>query len=61
MRVEVGMKESSKKNVLKSTWDGDVEKLGDENLAQIPDAENVERKWRRVRPKLRGGIALKVT
>jgi len=44
MRVEVGMKESSKKKLLKSTWFGHVQKMGDENLAKIADAQKVEGK-----------------
>ncbi len=42
MRVEVGMKESSKKKLLKSTWVGHVQKMGDENLAKRADAQKVE-------------------
>ena len=34
MRVEVGMKESSKKKLVRSTWAGHVEKMGDEKLAK---------------------------
>ena len=33
MRVEIGVKESFKKKLVRSTWAGHVEKIGDENLA----------------------------
>ena len=61
MRVEVGVKESTKNKLVRNTWAGHVEKLGDEKLAKRADAQNVEEKWRQGRPKLQCGIALKVT
>jgi len=59
--VEVGMNERSKEKLARSTWAGHVENMGDEKLAKRADAQNVDGKWRRGRPKLRRGIALKVT
>ena len=56
MRVEVGVKESSKKKLVRSTWAGDVKKLGDEKLEKRADAQKVEGNWRRRRPKLRCGL-----
>ena len=53
MKLEVGVKESSKKKLVRSTWAGHVEKMGDEKLAKRVDDQKVERKWRRGRPKLR--------
>ena len=53
--------EVGKKKLARSTWTGHVEKMGDEKLAKRPDARKVDGKWRRGRPKLRWGIALKVT
>ena len=44
MRAEVGVKESSKKKLVRSTWVGHVEKIGDENLAKRADAQKVEGK-----------------
>ena len=38
-----------------------MEKMGDENLAKRADVQKVEVKYKRGRPKLRWGIALKVT
>ena len=32
MRVEVGVKESSKKKLVRSTWAGHVAKMGDEEI-----------------------------
>ena len=58
MRVEAEVKESSKKKSVRSTWAGDIEKMGDENW-QRADAQKAEGKWRRGRPILRWGIALK--
>ena len=49
----VGVKERSKKKLARSTWAGHVEKMADEKLAKRADAQKVERKWRRGRPKLR--------
>ena len=59
--MEVGVKESSKKQLVRSTWAGHVEEMGDEKLAKRADTQKVEEKWRRGRPKLRWGIALKET
>ena len=56
MRVEVGVKESSKQDLVRITWAGHVEKM-----AMRTDTQKVEGKWRRGRPKLRLGIALKMT
>ena len=61
MRMEVGAKQSSKKKLLRSTWAGHTEKMGHEKLAKRADAQKVEGKWRRGRPKLRWEITLKVT
>ena len=61
MRIEVGMKECSKKKLVTSSWAGHVEKNGDENPAKRADAQKVERERRRGRPKLQWEIALKVT
>ena len=55
------MNERSKEKLARSTWAGHVENMGDEKLAKRADAQNVDGKWRRGRPKLRRGIALKVT
>ena len=52
------MKENSKE-LVRSTWAGHEEKTEDEKLAKIPDAQKVERKWRRRRPKLRWGGCIK--
>ena len=38
--MEVGVKESSKKKLVRSTWDGHVAKMGDEKRDQMPS------KWR---------------
>ena len=47
MRMEVGVKENSKKKLVRSTWAGHMEKkLGDEKLAKRADAQKVEGKWR---------------
>ena len=61
MRVEVGGKENVKKKLVRSTWAGHVERIGDEKLAKRADAQTVEGKWRRGRPKLRCEIALIAT
>ena len=53
--MAVGMKESSKKKLARSTWAGHVEKMGDEKLTKR-DVQKVEGKWRRGRPKLRWGM-----
>ena len=44
MRVEVGVKESVKKELMGSVWAGRVEGMGDEKLAKSadPDAQTVE-------------------
>ena len=55
MRVEVGVKESSKKKLVRSILVGHVEKMGDENLTES-NTQKVEGKWRRRRPKLRRGL-----
>ena len=59
--MEVGVKENSKKKLRRNTWAGHVEKMADEKLAKRADAQIVEGKWRRGRPKLRCVIALIVT
>ena len=46
---------------VRSTWAGHVEQMADDKLAKRADAQKVAGKWRRGRPKLRRGIALKVT
>ena len=56
MRVEVEVKESSKKKLMRSTWAGPVGKMGDDKLAKRADARNVLGKWRRRTPKLRRGL-----
>ena len=61
MRVAVGMTGSAKKILAKSTWAGHMEGMGDDNLTKRTDAQKVEGKWSRGKPKLRWGIALKVT
>ena len=48
------MKENSKKKLARST--SAVEKMADEILAKKADAQKVEGKWRRGRPKLRRGL-----
>ena len=54
MKVEVGVKESYKKmKMVRSTWASHVEQIGDEKRAKRADAQKLERKWRRGRPKLR--------
>ena len=52
MRVEVGVKENSKKKLMRSTWAGHVEIIGDAKLAKKADVQIVDRVWRRGRPKL---------
>ena len=59
--MEIGVKEMIKKISMRSTRAGRVERIGDEKLAKRADAQSVERKWRRGRPKLRCVIALIVT
>ena len=58
MRVKIGVKESVKKKLMKSTWAGHVERMGDEKLAKRADVQKVEGRCRRGRPKLRWGIVL---
>ena len=60
MRMNVGVTGSAKKKLMRSTWAGHVERMGDEKLAKREDAHMVEGKWRRGRPKLRRGVTLKV-
>ena len=55
------MKECSRKKFVGSTWAGHVEQMGDEKLVKRADAPKVEVNWKQGRPKLRWGIALKVT
>ena len=47
MRMEVGVKESSQKKLVRNTWTGHVEKMGDEKLATRADAQKVEGNCRR--------------
>ena len=42
MTVEVGVKESSKRKLVRSMWAGHVEKTGDETLAKKVDAQIVD-------------------
>ena len=49
--MEVEVKEISKK-----TWTGHVDKMADEKLANRANAQKVEGKLRRERPKLRRGL-----
>ena len=51
--MKIGVKESVKKILARSTLAGHVERMGDEKLAKRADAQKVEGKWRRGRPKLR--------
>ena len=41
MRVEFGVTESSKKQLMRGTWDGHVDKMGDEKLKKRADTQNV--------------------
>ena len=52
----VGVKEGSKKKLARSTLAGHVENIADEKLAKRADAQKVEGKWRRGRPKLQRGL-----
>ena len=52
MRVDDGMKERSKKKLVRSTWADRVVKMGDEKLAKRANAQKVEGKWRQGRPRL---------
>ena len=58
--MEAGVKESSKKKWVRSTWAGHVKQMGDDNLATRAEAQKVEGEWRRGRPKLRWEIVLKL-
>ena len=53
LRVEVGVKESSKKKFVRNilTWAGREKQIGDENW-ESPDSQKVERNRRRGRPTL---------
>ena len=53
LRVEVGVKESFKKKLVRSwlKWAGQVDRMGDEKLAKRADAQKVEGKGRRGRPR----------
>ena len=42
--MEVGVKESSKKKLVRSTWAGDLDKMADERLAKKVNAQKVEGK-----------------
>ena len=42
MRMKVGMKENSKKKLVRTTWTGDVEQMADEKLAKRADSQKVE-------------------
>ena len=46
MRVEFGVKESSKKKLVGITWAGRVEKMVDYKLAKRADAQKVGGKWK---------------
>ena len=50
MRVWGGVKENSKKKLMRSTWAGHMGKMGYEQLAERAGAQKVEGKWRRGRP-----------
>ena len=52
LRVEVGVKKSCKKKLVRNTRTGHVEKLAGEKLAKRADTQKVEGKWRQARPKL---------
>ena len=52
IKLEVGEEESSKKKLVRSTWTGYMDKMGDEKLAKRADAQESRRKWRRGRLKL---------
>ena len=47
MRVDVGANESSKKKLVRTTWAGHVENMGDDKMATRANAQKVEGKWRR--------------
>ena len=50
--MEVGVKKSCKKKLVRNTRTGHVEKLAGEKLAKRADTQKVEGKWRQARPKL---------
>ena len=51
--MAIGVKESSKRKLVRSTRAGHVDKMGDGKLAKRADAQKMEGKWRRGRrPKL---------
>ena len=54
LRVEVGMKETYKKKMMRSRlkWAGHMERMGDAKLTKRADAQKVEGKWRRERPRM---------
>ena len=54
--MEVEVKESSKKKLIRSTWAGNVGEIRDDKLAKRADALKVEGKWRRRTPKLQWGL-----
>ena len=58
MRVEVGVKESSKKKLVRSTWAGHVEKTGRWKTSRCPESGG-EMEARKT--EIATGIALKVT
>ena len=47
MRVEVGMKDSSKKKLVRRTWAGHVEKMRDEKLVKTASARGGEMEARK--------------
>ena len=51
LREEVEVKKSFKKKLATSTWAGHLEKMANEKLTKRADAQNVDGKWRRGRPK----------
>ena len=55
LRMEVGVKESSKKKLARSRliWAEHVERMGDEKLAKRPDALKLEGNRRQGRPRIR--------
>ena len=63
LSVEVGMKESFKKKLMRNRviWTGRVEIMGDAKQAKRADTKKVCGKRRRERAKLRRRIALKET
>ena len=51
--MEVEVRESSKKKLMRSTWAGHVKKMGANKLAKRAGARKVEGKWWRRTTKLR--------